>query len=96
MIEPMAKQSVSIFYPCYNDWGTMGSMVLLTLQTARRLDLDGGRGLGFTGGHFHNNWADDDLRKFMLNAIIWTAKVEVPEGGVSTPTPTQEELDAYL
>jgi len=57
---------------------------------------DGGRGLGFTGGHYHNNWADNDLRKFMLNAIVWTAKIEAPEGGVSTPTPTQEELDAYL
>ncbi|MBI1930424.1 ThuA domain-containing protein [Candidatus Poribacteria bacterium] len=57
---------------------------------------DGGRGFGFTGGHFHNNWAIDELRKFMLNAIVWTAKVEVPEGGVFTPTPTQEELDAYL
>ncbi len=57
---------------------------------------DGGRGLGFTGGHFHNEWADDDLRKFILNAIVWTAKVEVPEGGVSTPTPTQEELDSYM
>lgn len=57
---------------------------------------DGGRGLGFTGGHFHNNWANDELRKFMLNSIVWTAKVEVPEDGVFTPTPTQEELDAYL
>lgn len=57
---------------------------------------DGGRGFGFTGGHFHNNWANDDLRKFILNAIVWTAKLEVPEGGVSTPTPTQQELDAYL
>ena len=36
----MAQPSVSIFYPCYNDWGTMGSMVLLTIQTARRLGLD--------------------------------------------------------
>ena len=57
---------------------------------------DGGRGLGFTGGHYHNNWANDDLRKFVLSAIIWTAKLEVPEGGVSTLTPTHEELDAYL
>lgn len=32
--------SVSIFYPCYNDWGTMGSMILLTVQTAERLGLD--------------------------------------------------------
>jgi len=57
---------------------------------------DGGRGLGFTGGHFHDKWAIDDLRKFMLNAIVWTAKLEVPKEGVSTPTPTQEELEAYL
>jgi len=57
---------------------------------------DGGRGLGFTGGHYHNNWANENLRKFILNAIVWTAKLEVPEGGVSTPTPTQEELDSYL
>jgi glycosyltransferase involved in cell wall biosynthesis len=33
-------RSVSIFYPCYNDWGSMGSMVLLTLQTAESLGLD--------------------------------------------------------
>ena len=57
---------------------------------------DGGHGFGFTGGHFHNEWAHDDLRKLILNAIVWTAKLEVPGGGVSTPTPTQEELDAYL
>ncbi len=36
----MAKTRVSIFYPCYNDWGTMGSMVMLTIQTAERLNLD--------------------------------------------------------
>lgn len=34
------KPSVSIFYPCYNDWGTMGSMVLFTLETAERLGID--------------------------------------------------------
>jgi glycosyltransferase involved in cell wall biosynthesis len=34
------QHSVSIFYPCYNDWGTMGSMVLFTVQTADRLGID--------------------------------------------------------
>ena len=24
---------------------------------------DGGRGFGFTGGHFHRNWADEDFRR---------------------------------
>lgn len=36
----MSERSVSIFYPCYNDWGTMGSMVMFTVQTAERLGLD--------------------------------------------------------
>ena len=36
----MKGASVSIFYPCYNDWGTMGSMVMLTVQTAEKLALD--------------------------------------------------------
>ena len=57
---------------------------------------DGGRGIGFTGGHYHHNWADDQLRKFMLNAIIWAAQIEIPETGVVTPTPTSEELGTYL
>ena len=36
----MEKTGVSIFYPCYEDWGTMGSMVLLTIRTADQLGLD--------------------------------------------------------
>ena len=55
---------------------------------------DGGRGFGFTGGHFHDNWGDDNFRKIMLNAILWTAQIEVPENGVPSATPTREELDA--
>lgn len=34
------KLAVSIFYPFYNDWGTMGSMILMTLNTVERLGLD--------------------------------------------------------
>ena len=43
---------------------------------------NGGRGFGFTGGHNHLNWANDDFRKTVLNAIVWVAKAEVPNGGV--------------
>ncbi|MHC4433276.1 MAG: ThuA domain-containing protein [Planctomycetota bacterium] len=45
---------------------------------------DGGRGVGFTGGHYHQNWHVEAFRKLVLNAILWTAKVEVPEGGVAS------------
>ena len=38
---------------------------------------DGGRGFGFTGGHFHRNWADEDYRRLVVNAILWSAKVDV-------------------
>ena len=55
---------------------------------------EGGRSFGFTGGHVHDNWADDNYRKLMLNAIIWTANIEVPENGVTSKTPTRSELDA--
>lgn len=55
---------------------------------------DGGRGFGFTGAHFHNNWADDNFRKIVLNAILWTAHAEVPADGVSSTTPSETELEA--
>ncbi|MBN9519099.1 ThuA domain-containing protein [bacterium] len=42
---------------------------------------DGGRGFGFTGGHFHRNWADENFRRIVVNAILWCAKVEVPAAG---------------
>jgi len=57
---------------------------------------DGGRGFGFTGGHVHMNWQHDDNRKLMLNAILWTANVQIPKGGVPSKAPTKEEMHANL
>ena len=45
---------------------------------------DGGRGFGFTGGHFHLNWQNDDQRRLMLNALVWLAKLEVPADGITS------------
>jgi len=53
---------------------------------------DGGRGFGFTGGHFHANWGDENQRKVLLNAILWTAKAEVPKDGVASVV-TEEDLE---
>ncbi len=44
----------------------------------------GGRGFGFTGGHFFDNWDVPEFRRMALNAILWTAHAEVPAGGVAT------------
>ena len=43
--------------------------------------MDGGRSFGFAGGHFHKNWADENFRKLVVNAIIWTSRMEVPREG---------------
>ena len=56
----------------------------------------GGRGFGFTGMHTHWNWAQDGFRTTVLNAIVWTAKAEVPKNGVPSKTPTLEELEKDL
>jgi hypothetical protein len=57
---------------------------------------DGGRGFGFTGGHDHWNWGNNDFRKLVLNAIIWTAKLEVPAEGVPSQQPTLDDLRANM
>jgi len=57
---------------------------------------DQGRGFGFTGGHFHQNWQQDDFRKLVLNAFVWVAQGEVPEEGVISRTPTDAEMEANL
>ena len=56
---------------------------------------DGGRGFGFTGGHYHQGWANNDQRKLVLNAILWTAKAKIPVDGVAS-TVTEEDMKANL
>lgn len=56
---------------------------------------DGGRGFGFTGGHYHKGWANNEQRKLVLNAILWTAKARIPADGVAS-TVTEEDMTANL
>jgi len=55
----------------------------------------GGRGFGFTGGHYHKGWANYNQRKLVLNAIVWTAKGEVPANGIESKV-TEEDMQANL
>jgi putative membrane-bound dehydrogenase-like protein len=55
-----------------------------------------GRGVGFTGGHYHHNWAIDDFRKVVLNAIAWIAHTEIPKNGVPSDKVTAEQLNKNL
>ncbi|MEX0681678.1 MAG: ThuA domain-containing protein [Balneolales bacterium] len=52
---------------------------------------DGGRGFGFTGGHFHENWGDENFRKYVLNALVWLTGLDVPATGVQCEV-TQVDL----
>jgi len=51
---------------------------------------DSGRGVGFTGGHFHKNWLDDNFRKVVLNAAVWICKMEVPKEGIESKVSDDE------
>lgn len=54
---------------------------------------DGGRGAGITMPHFFRNWEKEELRRFVLNTIAWSAGLEVPEGGVATTLPALETFE---
>lgn len=52
----------------------------------------GGRGFGFTAGHYHKSWKQDEFRKVVLNALLWTAKAEIPAAGLASRTPSEKDL----
>jgi len=57
---------------------------------------DGGRGFGTTCGHFYDNWQNENFRKLILNAIAWTAHVEIPKGGIEARYYERPEIEAEL
>ena len=57
---------------------------------------DGGRSFGFTGGHTHKNWGDENFRRLVVNAILWSAGVEIPKDGAKVemdPSELKRNLD---
>ena len=53
---------------------------------------DGGRGFGCSGGHVHWNWGNNQFRKLILNAVVWTAGADVPTDGVPAGKVTVDDL----
>jgi hypothetical protein len=59
-----------------------------------------GRSFVFTGGHLHKSLAEEGYRRFLVNGILWSARVEIPETGAPvalapgdlTPTPEPQGL----
>lgn len=77
---PHVRQSVANGEPQHLAWATERD--------------NGARGFGFTGMHANANWMHDDFRKVILNGIAWTAKLEIPNGGIESERPTKEALTA--
>ena len=51
---------------------------------------DGGRSFVWGGSDFHDNMHSmEDYRRYLLNGIIWTAKIDVPAEGVLSPPPPE-------
>jgi putative membrane-bound dehydrogenase-like protein len=89
------RERMKAYINLWNEHGVagMGKPQTLMWGIERR---DGGRGVGFTGGHYHRNWSIDNFRKIVLNAIVWTAGLEVPKDGVPSKPLTEDELNANL
>ncbi|MDF7824995.1 ankyrin repeat domain-containing protein [Pontiellaceae bacterium B12227] len=47
----------------------------------------GKNAFGFTGGHYLSSWGKPDFRKLVLNAIVWSAGLEVPMSGIESADP---------
>lgn len=43
---------------------------------------DGGHSFGFSGLHFHKNWQLLEYRRLVMQGVIWTLKLPIPEGGL--------------
>jgi type 1 glutamine amidotransferase len=52
---------------------------------------DGGRSFGFSGFHFHKNWEHVEYRRLAAQAVLWTLKLPIPEGGLPVEV-TREDL----
>jgi quercetin dioxygenase-like cupin family protein/type 1 glutamine amidotransferase len=48
---------------------------------------NGGRSFGFTGGHYLLAFDQPEIRTMLLNALLWTARREVPRAGATTNAP---------
>jgi hypothetical protein len=51
---------------------------------------------GNSGFHKYANLENDSFRTLLLNAVAWTAKLEVPAKGVPSQTPTAKDLEKLV
>ncbi len=59
---------------------TLGDLIAFAVERP-----DGGRGVGFSGGHSLENYQPGRFQPFLLNAIAWTARLVIPPKGIAPP-----------
>ncbi len=50
---------------------------------------DGGRSFGWSGMHYHDNWRLPQLRRMIVQGVLWTLKMPVPEQGLDLNVPDE-------
>ncbi len=90
------RENMYRYINLWNQHGVDGLGKPQTVMWGYERPNKGGRGVGFTGGHYHQTWAIDGVRTAVLNAIVWTAGIEVPEGGVKSDPLTEDDLNENL
>ena len=45
----------------------------------------GGRAAGFSGLHYHRSWRRIEYQRLVLQAVLWTQKIEIAKEGVELP-----------
>jgi type 1 glutamine amidotransferase len=53
---------------------------------------EGGRVVGFTALHFHENWRVPEYRRLLAQGVLWSLKLPIPEKGVSAGEVKEEDL----
>jgi glutathione peroxidase len=59
--------------------------------TFERPGSNGGRSFGFVGLHFHDALKNEAYRRMIVNGILWSARVDVPESGAKVEI-TEDDL----
>ena len=57
---------------------------------------NGSRGFATTCGHYYDNWQHEGFRRTILNAILWTARIDIPDGGLDSDFVTREAISRHL
>ncbi len=57
---------------------------------------DGGRGFGFDGGHFNQNWGNESFRRMVVNCLLWTAKANVPAKGAKVDIVPEDLPEVWM